>query len=34
LGGSIRVDSTPGATTFTVRLPAASLEEQAARGRG
>jgi signal transduction histidine kinase len=34
LGGSIRVDSVPGATTFTVRLPAASLEEQAARGRG
>jgi two-component system, OmpR family, phosphate regulon sensor histidine kinase PhoR len=34
LGGSIAVGSVPGATTFTVRLPAASLEEQAARGRG
>lgn len=34
LGGSISVDSVPGSTTFTVRLPAASLEEQAARGRG
>jgi signal transduction histidine kinase len=34
LGGSITVDSVPGATVFTVRLPAASLEEQAARGRG
>jgi two-component system phosphate regulon sensor histidine kinase PhoR len=34
LGGTITVDSEPGATTFTVRLPAATLEEQAARGRG
>jgi two-component system phosphate regulon sensor histidine kinase PhoR len=34
LGGTISVDSEPGSTTFTVRLPAASLEEQAARGRG
>jgi two-component system, OmpR family, phosphate regulon sensor histidine kinase PhoR len=34
LGGSIVVDSEPGSTTFTVKLPAATLEEQAARGRG
>lgn len=34
LGGSITIDSEPGSTTFTVRLPAATLEEQAARGRG
>jgi two-component system phosphate regulon sensor histidine kinase PhoR len=34
LKGSIAVNSQPGQTTFTVRLPAASLEEQAARGRG
>lgn len=34
LGGTISVDSEPGGTTFTVRLPAATLEEQAARGRG
>jgi two-component system phosphate regulon sensor histidine kinase PhoR len=34
LGGTISVDSEPGATTFTVKLPAATLEEQAARGRG
>ncbi len=34
LGGQITVDSTPGSTTFTVKLPAATLEEQAARGRG
>jgi two-component system, OmpR family, phosphate regulon sensor histidine kinase PhoR len=34
LGGVITVDSEPGSTTFTVRLPAATLEEQAARGRG
>jgi two-component system phosphate regulon sensor histidine kinase PhoR len=34
LGGMISVDSEPGGTTFTVRLPAATLEEQAARGRG
>ena len=34
LGGTIQVDSEPGSTTFTVRLPAATLEEQAARGRG
>jgi len=33
LGGHIKVTSTPGNTTFTVQLPAASLEEQAARGR-
>lgn len=33
LGGQIKVTSTPGNTTFTVQLPAASLEEQAARGR-
>lgn len=34
LGGFITVDSEPGSTTFTVKLPAATLEEQAARGRG
>jgi two-component system phosphate regulon sensor histidine kinase PhoR len=34
LGGSISVVSSPGSTTFSVKLPAASLEEQAARGRG
>ncbi len=34
LGGTIAVTSEPGSTTFTVRLPAATLEEQAARGRG
>jgi K+-sensing histidine kinase KdpD len=33
LGGQIGVTSSPGKTTFTVQLPAASLEEQAARGR-
>ena len=34
LGGEIEVESKRGQTTFTVQLPAASLEEQAARGRG
>lgn len=34
LGGQIGVNSKPGQTTFTVQLPATSLEEQAARGRG
>ncbi len=34
LGGTIAVASDPGRTTFTVRLPAATLEQQAARGRG
>lgn len=34
LGGQIKVDSDPGNTTFTVQLLAASLEEQAQRGRG
>ncbi len=33
LGGQIKVSSIPGCTTFTVQLPAASLEMQAARGR-
>ena len=33
LGGQIKVTSVPGCTTFTVQLPAASLEMQAARGR-
>jgi signal transduction histidine kinase len=33
LKGNIDVISTPGKTTFRVQLPAASLEEQAARGR-
>lgn len=34
LGGQIKVDSGVSGTTFTVQLPAATLEEQAARGRG
>lgn len=34
LSGQIKVASRPGSTTFTVQLPAASLEQQAARGRG
>lgn len=34
LGGQIRVTSGADGTTFTVLLPAATLEEQAARGRG
>ena len=34
LGGAITVASDKSGTTFTVRLPAATLEEQAARGRG
>ncbi len=34
IGGQIKVTSESGGTTFTVQLPAASLEEQAARGRG
>lgn len=34
LGGQIRVESSSNGTTFTVQLPAASLEEQAARGKG
>jgi PAS domain S-box-containing protein len=34
LGGKITVTSQPGNTTFTAQLPAASLEQQAARGRG
>ncbi len=34
LGGQIQVKSKPGLTTFSIQLPAASLEEQAARGRG
>jgi len=34
LGGEIEVESKPGQTAFTVQLPAASLEGQAARGRG
>lgn len=33
LGGQISVASQPGNTTFTVKLPAATLELQAARGR-
>ncbi len=33
LGGQIKVSSVPGCTTFTVQLPAANLEMQAARGR-
>ena len=33
LGGQIAVSSQPGSTTFTVKLPAATLEQQAARGR-
>jgi two-component system, OmpR family, phosphate regulon sensor histidine kinase PhoR len=34
LDGEINVTSEPGATTFTVQIPAATLEQQAARGRG
>jgi two-component system phosphate regulon sensor histidine kinase PhoR len=34
LGGQIQVSSGASGTTFSVQLPAASLEEQAARGRG
>jgi two-component system, OmpR family, phosphate regulon sensor histidine kinase PhoR len=34
LGGQIHVSSGASGTTFSVQLPAASLEEQAARGRG
>lgn len=34
LDGEISVTSEPGATTFTVKIPAATLEQQAARGRG
>ncbi len=34
LGGQIKVESSPGRTTFTVQLLASGLEEQAARGRG
>lgn len=34
LGGQIRVSSGAAGTTFTVKLPAATLEDQAARGRG
>ncbi|MBN8659377.1 MAG: PAS domain S-box protein [Candidatus Obscuribacter phosphatis] len=34
LGGQITVESVPGSTTFTVKLPAATPEQQAARGRG
>lgn len=34
LGGQIHVTSGSGGTTFTVQLPTATLEEQAARGRG
>ena len=34
LDGNIDVESEPGATTFTVQIPAATLEQQAARGRG
>ncbi len=34
LGGQINVESGSSGTIFTVQLPAASLEEQAARGRG
>lgn len=33
LGGEIQVASRPGRTTFTVKLPAATYEEQAQRGR-
>jgi PAS domain S-box-containing protein len=33
LGGQITVTSQPGHTTFTVRLPASTFEDQAARGR-
>lgn len=34
LDGNINVTSEPGSTTFTVQIPAATLEQQAARGRG
>lgn len=34
LGGKITVTSQPGNTTFIAQLPAATLEQQAARGRG
>ncbi len=34
LDGKITVTSEPGTTTFTVQIPAATLEQQAARGRG
>lgn len=34
LDGNINVESEPGSTTFTVQIPAATLEQQAARGRG
>lgn len=34
LGGTINVVSEPGETTFVVHLPQATLEKQAARGRG
>lgn len=34
LDGTISVTSSPGMTTFTVQIPAATLEQQAARGRG
>lgn len=34
LGGQIKVASSPGQTTFTVQLPAATLEQQALRGLG
>ncbi len=34
LGGQIAVSSIPGGSTFTVKLPAATPEQQAARGRG
>ncbi|MBY0360002.1 MAG: PAS domain-containing protein [Candidatus Obscuribacterales bacterium] len=33
LDGNINVSSNPGSTTFTVQIPAATLEQQAARGR-
>ncbi len=34
LDGHINVTSEPGLTTFTVQIPAATLEQQTARGRG
>ena len=34
LDGQINVSSEPGSTTFIVQIPAATLEQQAARGRG
>jgi signal transduction histidine kinase len=34
LGGQISVESSGSGTTFTISLPAATLEDQAARGRG